>query len=83
MRAGIENRLSDLEDRGTDWISKLEFIDYGLTDIDYENGDWDEVFFDDFVTVVRHTESGEIRGYYNDRRTTEEIVEAGGNLAFL
>lgn len=82
MKTGIEKRLSDLEDGGTDWISKLEFIDYDGLD-DYENGDWDEVFFDDFVTVVRHTESGEVRGYYNDRRTIEEIVEAGGNLAFL
>ncbi len=82
MRASIEKRLSDLEDGGTDWISKLEFIDYDGLD-DYENGDWDEVFNDDFVTVVRHTESGEVRGYYNDRRTIEEIVEAGGNLAFL
>ena len=82
MKTGIEKRLSDLEDGGTDWISKLEFIDYDGLD-DYENGDWDEVFFDDFVTVVRHTESGEVRGYYYDRRTIEEIVEAGGNLAFL
>ena len=82
MRASIEKRLSDLEDGGTDWISKLEFIDYDGID-DYENGDWDEVFFDDFVTVVRHIESGEVRGYYNDRRTVEEMVEAGGLLAFL
>lgn len=82
MKTGIEKRLSDLEDGGTDWISRLGFIDYDGLD-DYENGDWDEIFFDDFITVVRHTESGEVRGYYYDRRTIEEIVEAGGNLAFL
>ncbi len=82
MRASIEKRLSDIEDGGTDWISKLEFIDYDGLD-DYENGDWDEVFFDDFVTVVKHKETGEVRGYYNDRRTVEEMVEAGGLLAFL
>lgn len=82
MKTGIEKRLSDLEDGGTDWISKLEFIDYDGLD-DYENGDWDEIFFDDFVTVVKHKETGEIRGYYNDRRTIDEIVAAGGNLAFL
>ena len=82
MKTGIEKRLSDLEDGGTDWISKLEFIDYDGLD-DYDNGDWDEIFFDNFVTVVRHIESGEVRGYYYDRRTIEEIVAAGGNLAFL
>lgn len=82
MRSNIVKRLSALEDGGTDWISKLEFIDYDGLD-DYENGDWDEVFFDDFVTVVKHRENGEVRGYYNDRRTIDEIVAAGGLLAFL
>lgn len=82
MRRDIQRRLEDLEQKGTDWISRLPFVDYDWID-DYDNGDWDEVFNDDFVTVVRHVESGEVRGYYNDRRTTEEIVAAGGNLAFL
>ena len=82
MRASIEKRLSDIEDGGTDWISKLEFIDYDSID-DYGDGDWNEVFNDDFVTVVKHINTGEIRGYYFDRRTTEEIVEQGGNLAYL
>ena len=82
MKASIEKRLSDIEDGGTDWISKLSFIDYDGID-DYNNGDWDEIFFDDYVTVVKHKETGEIRGHYFDRRTIEEIVEAGGNLAFL
>ena len=82
MRRDIDKRLAALEEGGTDWISKLEFIDYDGLD-DYESGDWDEVFFDDFVTVVKHKETGEVRGYYNDRRTIEEMVAAGGNLAFL
>ncbi len=82
MRNNIVKRLSALEDGGTDWISKLEFIDYDGLD-DYENGDWDEVFFDDFITVVKHKDSGEVRGHYFDRRSIDEIVAAGGNLAFL
>jgi len=82
VRNNIVKRLSALEDGGTDWISKLEFIDYDGLD-DYENGDWDEVFFDDFITVVKHKDSGEVRGHYFDRRSIDEIVAAGGNLAFL
>ena len=82
MRNSIVNRLAALEEHGTDWISKLAIIDYVGID-DYDNGDWDEVFFDDLVTVVRHVESGEVRGYYADRRTHEEMIAQGGNPEYL
>ena len=82
MRRDIQRRLEELEQQGTDWISTLKFIDYDWI-VDYDNDRWDEVFFDDFITVVRSIETGEVRGYYNDRRTDAEKVAAGGNLAFL
>ena len=83
MRRNIDRRLAEIESRGTDWISRLKFIDYGLTDVDYDNGDWSEVFHDDFITVVRHAKTGEVRGYYRDRRSAEEIITQGGNLTYL
>ena len=82
MRGSLKKRLQQIEDESVDWISQLKFIDYDWID-DYDNGDWDEVYFTDFITVVRNIESGEVRGYYNDRRTFEKMVAAGGNLAFL
>ncbi len=82
MRSDIKKRLDEIENKTQDWVAQLDVVDYlGLTD--YENGEWQEVFFDNFITVVRHRETDEVRGYYNDRRTDAEIVEAGGDLAYL
>ena len=82
MKKDIEKRIGEIEDSGTDWISRLKFIDYlGLTD--YQDGNWEDVHHDDTVTVYRNIETGEIRGVYADRRTDNEIVEQGGDLAYL
>lgn len=82
MRKDIEKRLGDLESARTDWISRLEYIDYlGMTD--YSNGAWEEVHHENPITVFRHIETGEIRGLYSDRRTDAEIEDQGGSLEFL
>lgn len=81
MRRDIERRLAALEVRTLDHISRLPTVDYlGVTK--YDDGEWDEVYFDSTVTVVRH-KSGEIRGYYRNRLSEEVLIEAGGDLAYL
>ena len=82
MRQNIRQRLDDIESRETDWASKLDFVDYVGLD-DYEDGNWAELHFDSTITVVRNHHTGEIRGVYNDRRTDEEILAIGGDLAYL
>ena len=82
MRKDIERRLDAIENRTRDWASELDFVDYvGLED--YEDGNWDELYFDSTITAVRNRHTGEIRGVYNDRRTDEEILAIGGDLAYL
>ena len=82
MRRNIRQRLDEIEARETDWIAKLNVIDYiGLTD--YDNGSWEEVHHDQTITVLRNKETGEVRGIYWDRRTDAEIKAMGGNLAYL
>ena len=82
MRRNIRQRLDEIEARETDWISKLNVIDYiGLTD--YDNGSWEELHYDQTITVLRNKNSGEVRGVYSDRRTDEEILAMGGDLAYL
>ena len=82
MRANIKKRLEEIESATSDWAAKLEFIDYiGLED--YDNGDWEELHFDETITAVRNRHSGKIRGVYNDRRTDDEILAMGGKLEYL
>ena len=82
MRSTFIRRLDEIEARETDWIAKLNVIDYiGLTN--YSDGNWDELYFDETITVVRNKNSGEIRGIFADRRTDDEIRAAGGDLAYL
>ena len=83
MKRDIGKRLDLIECKGTDWTQYLDYIDYGVVEMDYENGDWEEVYFDNFITAVRNRKTGEVRGYCNDRRTEEEIEADGGNLEFL
>ena len=81
MKRETERRLQALENNSTDHISRLLLIDYiGLDD--YDNGDWTEIHHDSTVTVLKHSETGEIRGVYRDRRTDAEIVAQGGYLAY-
>lgn len=82
MKKDIEKRVGVLESAGTDWISRLKYIDYvGMSD--YDDADWEEVHHENPITVFRHIESGEIRGVYMDRRTDEQILAEGGSLEFL
>ena len=83
MKRETERRLDAIEGRTSDWVAKLDTIDYGVLDVDYENGDWEELHFDNFITAVRHRKTGEVRGYYRDRRTYEQMEADGGNLEFL
>ncbi len=83
MRRDIRKRIEALEDREFNWAARLDVVDYDPV-VDYENDpEWIELHHDDFITAVRNTETGEVRGYYNDRRTEEQIIESGGDLAYL
>jgi hypothetical protein len=82
MKSDFKKRLEQIETAKQDWVADLDDVDYlGLED--YENGEWEELHFDSIITVVRNKTTGEIRGYYNDRRTDEEIIAMGGDLAYL
>lgn len=82
MRSTIRKRLEQIETETQDWAAQLEDVDYiGLTD--YEDSNWVELFFDSTITVVRNKNSGKVVGFYNDRRTDEEIIAMGGDLAYL
>ena len=83
MKRETEKRLDALEGRTSDWVAELEIVDYGALEVDYENGDWEELHFDKIITAVRHRKTGEVRGYYRDRRTHAEMEAGGGDLAFL
>lgn len=83
MKADIKLRLDEIEAREMDWFSKLLIVDYDHVLDDYSEDRWEQVFFDQMITVVRHRETGEIRGIHNDRRTDDEIRAAGGDLAYL
>ena len=81
MKRNIRQRLDDIESRETDWAAKLDIVDYiGLED--YEDGNWEELHFDQTITVVRNRHTGKIRGVYNDRRSDDEYPP-GANLAYL
>ena len=82
MKADIKRRLDEIETTKTDWVSQLDFVDYiGLED--YEDGNWEELHFDQFITVVRNINTGKVRGVYNDRRSDAEIKATVGSLAYL
>lgn len=83
MKRELENRLDDIELKGPDWTTHLAIIDCDyLDDAEYPDEEWEELHFDDFVTAIRHRVTGEIRGYYFDRRTDEQMESDGGNLEF-
>lgn len=83
MKADIRKRLELIESKCTDWISKLELIDY-LPLEDYDTSDeWKEVHHDQTVTVYRNRQSGEIRGVYCDRRSDGEKLKEGGRLEYV
>ena len=84
MKREFENRIEAIELKGPDWTTYLETIDGGYLDgCDYPDAEWEELYFDDFVTAVRHRTTGEIRGYCRDRRSHEQILNEGGKLEFL
>ena len=83
MKRETERRLAAIEN-SLDWTAHLDVFDSGyLESCDYPNDEWEELHFDDFNTAVRHRATGEIRGYYFDRRSDAAIERAGGNLEFL
>ena len=82
MRRNIDQRLTAIENRTLDWATQLDTIDYGVLD-DYTGDEWEELHFDSTITVVRHKETNEIRGYYRDRRTDAEILGEGLSLEYL
>ena len=85
MKRETEKRLDAIELKGPDWTRHLETIDCDyLGDCDPPDDDvWEEIFFDKFVTAIRHRATGEIRGYCRDRRSHAEMEADGGNLEFL
>ena len=84
MKREIEKRLDALQLKSPDWTQHLETIDGCYLDAgDYPDDVWDELYFDKFVTAVRHRTTGEIRGYCRDRRSHEEMEADGGNLEYL
>ena len=83
MEKEIERRLDAIENRSLDWANKLDTVDYGVLEVSYENDVWEELHHDNFITVVRHRETKEVRGYCRDRRSEQEILAEGGLLEFL
>ena len=82
MKADIKRRLDEIETTKTDWVGQLDFVDYiGLED--YEDGNWEELHFDQFITVVKNIHTRKVRGVYNDRRSDAEIKATVGSLAYL
>ena len=82
MKADIKRRLDEIESTHTDWAVQLDFVDYiGLED--YEDGNWEELHHDQFITVVRNIHTGKVRGVYNDRRSDAEIMATVGSLVYL
>lgn len=82
MKASIKNRLDEIETAIMDWAAQLDFVDYiGLED--YEDGNWEELHHDQFITVVRNIHTGKVHGVYNDRRSDAEIMATVGSLAYL
>ena len=83
MRRNIRQRLDEIETRETDFIAKLDIVDYDWILDDYSKDEWQEVHVDGSITVVKNRQTGEIRGIFADRRTDDEIRAAGGDLAYL
>ncbi len=83
MKADIKRRLDEIETTTEDWAAKLNVIDYDHILDDYSDKRWEELHHDQTITVLRNTETGEIRGLYWDRRTDAEIAAMGGDLAYL
>ena len=83
MRSNLRKRLDEIEARETDFVGKLNIVDYDWILDDYEDGNWEEVHVSGSITVLRNKKTGEIRGIFADRRTDEEIISAGGTLAYL
>ncbi len=82
MKADIKRRLDEIETTLTDWVDQLDFVDYiGLED--YEDGNWEELHYDQTITVVRNIHTGKVRGVYNDRRSDAEIMATVGSLVYL
>ena len=82
MKADIKRRLDEIETATTDWAVQLEFVDYiGLED--YEDGNWEKLHHDQFITVVTNIHTGKVRGVYDDRRSDAEIMATVGSLAYL
>ena len=53
MKEDIKRRLAEIEMSKTDWAGQLDIVDYiGIED--YEDGNWKELHFDQFLTVVRN-----------------------------
>ena len=81
MKSTFEKRLEQIETAKQDWATQLDIVDYlGLTD--YEDGSWQEIHFDQTITVLKNKITGEIRGVFNDRRTEDEYPP-GANFAYL
>ena len=83
MRRNIRQRLDEIETRETDFIAKLDIVDYDWILDDYSKDEWQEVHVDGSITVVKHRQTGEVRGIFADRRSDYEIRAMGGDLAYL
>ena len=84
MKIEFEKRLAAIENKTFAWEAHLDTIDSGyLESCDYPDDEWVILHFDNFITAVWHRETGEIRGYYFDRRTDAEIEREGGLLEYL
>ena len=82
MRRKINQRLTAIENRKLDWAGQLKIVDYGILD-DYTSDEWIELHHDQFITVVQHKDTNEVRGYYRDRRSDEQIQSESGDLEYL
>jgi len=67
VKADIKRRLDEIESATEDWAAKLDVIDYDHILDDYSDKRWEELHHDQTITVLRNTETGEVRGIYWDR----------------
>ena len=81
MRKEIERRLQALETHDQEWVAKLQAVDYGVLS-DYNDDEWEEIYFEQPFAVYRHRVTKEVRASYEDRRSDEEVLQDGGNLEF-
>lgn len=77
MKRDLKKRLAEAELKASIGpmadLSGLDLVDYDNFGGPYTDPPWQELAFDDWMTVARHRETGEVRGYCKRRIPLEEL----------